>query len=267
MTLRAGLGLALGVCWALPTQLAAQDIVVPYERNYPPFSDTTPAGAHEGYNIAVARALAEVAGLDIRFEPVGFFEISDGDWPPEWGFAVASVSYLATRDGLYSYLGEYLYDEIVIVGREPESGDLSGPVAGSRIGVCRTCAYRAFLEGSFRQTDGDAPPAPPFPGIEIDNSHTSETAMIDHLIFSETPQLDFVVVSRFFAEFLFIRSGYPIEIVNEPLYFDPLWVIASNDRPELHAPLRDALAQLKSDGTLSDLSQQYLGDDFTSLPQ
>ncbi len=66
---------------------------------------------------------------------------------------------------------------------------------------------------------------------------------------------DFVVVSRFFAEFLFIRAGYPIEIVSEPLYRDPLWIVASNNHPELHEPLSLALEQLCQNGTLSDLSQ------------
>jgi polar amino acid transport system substrate-binding protein len=243
-----------------------QDIVVPYERNYPPFSATTPSGQHDGFNVAVARELAEAAGLEVRFEPVGFFEISDGGWPPEWGFAVASVSYLATRDGLYTYLGEYLYDEVVLVARTPVDGPLPS-VAGSRIGVCRTCAYRDFLEGSFEETGSEEATDPPFEGIEIDDTFSNETAMIEALSLGSAPPFDFVVVSRFFAEFNFIRSGYPITIASDPLYFDPLWVVAANDRPELHAPLRAALEQLRADGTLAEISEQYLGADFTRLPQ
>ena len=263
----ARLVLALAGLAASGTGLAAQDIVVPYERNYPPFSVTTATGDHDGFNIAVARALAETAGLEVRFEPVGFFEISDGGWPPEWGFTVASISYLKAREGLYTYLGRYLFDEVVLVAPAPAEGASLPPVEGSRIGVCRTCAYRTFLEGAYEETGDGTPAAPPFADIEIDDSFSNETAMIEALSLSETPPFDFVVVSRFFAEFLFMRSGYPIEIAGEPLYFDPLWVVASNGRPELHEPLRAALAELRQDGTLAALSVRYLGADFTRVPE
>jgi polar amino acid transport system substrate-binding protein len=246
--------------------MSAQEIVVPYERNYPPFSVTTAEGDHDGFNIAVARALADAAGLDVRFEAVGFFEISDGDWPPEWGFTVASISYLEARAALYTYLDRYLFDEVVLVARDPADGGPLPPVAGSRIGVCRTCAYRTFLEGNFEAASDGEPAGPPFDNIVIDDSFSNETAMIEALSLSAAAPFDFVVVSRFFAELLFMRSGYPIRIAGEPLYFDPLWVVVSNDRSDLHEPLRAALAQLREDGALAELSVRYLGADFTRLP-
>lgn len=260
----ASCALVIGLSMTFSARTIAQELVVPYERNYPPFSSTTATGEHEGYNIAVARALAETAGLEIRFEPVGFYEIADGEWPTEWGYAVASVSFLEARESLYTYLGEYVYDEVILVTRNSDDSETRRPEAGSRIGVCRACAYKEYLEGDILQTHvGEAPP-PPFPDIEINDSYSSETAMIEALSLSNSPPFDFVVVSRFFADFAFIRTGYPIKIASEPLYRDPLFVIASNDRPELHELLRQALEQIRSDGTISGLSERYLGADFSS---
>ena len=249
------------LCLMLAAPGLAQDVVVPFERNYPPFSGTSSEGVHDGFNIAVARALAERAGIEIRLEPVSFFEISDGGWPGEWGYAVASLSYLASRAEHYDYIGQYLYDQVVVVGREPEDGAGMRAVDGSRIGVCRSCAYRQYLEGEFVVNGDDG--TPPFRDITIDATFTSETAMIEDLVSGAPPAFDFVVVSRFFAEFQFISAGFPIRIASDPLYSDPLFIVASKEHPDLKEPLTEALASLEADGTLAALSTQFLGDDFT----
>ena len=249
--------LALTVATAAP----AQELVVPYERNYPPFSDASLHGTPVGFNVAVAHAIAERAGHEITMRPVSFFQISDGNWPDDWAYSVASISWLEARNEHYIFVGEYLYDEIVVVAPNATNADAVPPGDGDRVGVCSTCAYRDYLEGNYN-VDGN-PGAAPFSGVEINTNFNSETSMIEALIVSRSSPFDYIVVSRFFAEFQFIVNKFPITVVGKPLYRDPLWVVMSHNRPEMQADLDKALQSLREDGTLAALSIEFLGADFT----
>jgi polar amino acid transport system substrate-binding protein len=240
----------------------AQELVVPYERNYPPFSDTRLDGTPVGFNVAVAQAIAERAGYEITMRPVSFFQISDGNWPDDWAFSVASISWLEARKEHYVFVGEYLYDEIVLVAPTGTNPEASPPGEGDTVGVCSACAYRDYLEGNYN-VDGN-PGAAPFPGVGINTSFNSETSMIEGLISSTNTPFDYIVVSRFFAEFQFIVNKFPIAVIGKPLYRDPLWVVMSHNRPEMHVDLEKALQSLREDGTLTNLSVKFLGADFTT---
>jgi len=238
-----------------------QEMIVPFEEGYPPLSYTQEDGTFDGFNVAVALALAEEMGAEIALKPVSFFEIADGDWPKEWAFSVASMSRITTRGEIFFFVGPYVFDSVNLVGRVYDDGAQEPTIDGSRIGVCKSCSYRQFLEGAYFSDDTQG--KPPYADIEIVDKFSSETRMLNDLSLEVDSPFEYVIVSRFFAEFSFINKGFPLKIVGNPLYVEPLWIVVPKTKPEMVAPVTEALDRLQDSGRLAKLSVIHLGADFT----
>ena len=64
--------------------------------------------------------------------------------------------------------------------------------------------------------------------------------------------------------FLFlIKQGAPIKIVGQPLYYGPAAMAIEPGDPEFEQRLKDTIAAMHEDGTLSALSNRWFGVDLT----
>ncbi|SIT14646.1 amino acid ABC transporter substrate-binding protein, PAAT family [Roseivivax lentus] len=244
---------------AAPHRAAGQEVVLPFDSEYPPLSYLQADGTPDGFDIAVARALSEKLGASPEFAAADFVRIQSGAWPEEWSFAVASMSITDRRREVFDFVGAYYYDFVVLIGAETEEGPLPAPGPGDRIGVCRGCVYRAFLEGNYMAADGEMG-QPRYPEAEI-VEFTTDTDMLRELS-GEDPSITHGVTSARFAEY-FRKQGFAIAVSADTIFVTPTYIAVPKGSPLGVAEVEAAYDEIKAEGLLADLSVLHLGRDYT----
>ena len=60
-----------------------------------------------------------------------------------------------------------------------------------------------------------------------------------------------------------IKSGYPLRVVGEPGFYEPLAVATDKGDPELDAKITEIVNAMHEDGTLTKLSEKWYGVDLS----
>jgi polar amino acid transport system substrate-binding protein len=111
----------------------------------------------------------------------------------------------------------------------------------------------------------DAEGAPPFEyQIADPNVRTYDTDLLalDDLRLGDGVRLD-GAISALPTILDAIDNGYPLKVVGDPLFLEPLSVAIDKGDPEFAAKLADIVEAMHDDGTLSELSLKWYGADLT----
>lgn len=235
----------------------AEPMTVPFDAHYEPMSFRGEDGSAQGFDVAVAQALADRAGIEISFQPTDFFDIQLGGWPADWGYAVASMSRDPDREARFEFVGPYLYDTVVVVASDASQVSDVGDLRDIPIGVCSGCVYEDFLNGNAIGIDGQ-----PIPGASVVNFMTDPDILRE--VASPSSDLSFGITSAFHADY-YITLGFPLKKLSPPLFLSPLWIAVPKDETELKDRIDAAFAEMVADGTLSDLSRTHLQHDYTTI--
>jgi polar amino acid transport system substrate-binding protein len=60
------------------------------------------------------------------------------------------------------------------------------------------------------------------------------------------------------------QYGYPIRVIEDPLFHEPLALAIEKGSPKLLTRINEILARLRTSGELAELSKQWHGADLTS---
>ncbi len=235
----------------------AESIIIPFDPNYEPLSFKTKEGQAAGFDVAVARKLAELADIEVKFRGVDFFEIQSTPWPKEWGFAVASMSRTPKRDKAFNFIGPYLFDTVVVVAAKSAPIVPVNNLKNIAIGVCTGCVYKSFLEGSYFS---DQEGGPPIPGAKVKLFATDPDIL--RALSDPASGIQYGVTSAFHADY-HISIGTSVKKLKPPLYLEPLWIVVPKSRSDLLVKLEAAFDKIAADGTLSVLSKKHLLFDYT----
>jgi KDO2-lipid IV(A) lauroyltransferase len=63
-----------------------------------------------------------------------------------------------------------------------------------------------------------------------------------------------------------IKSGKPVKILGQPLFYEPVSIAVDKGDPEFAAKIRDIIEAMRADGTLKKISEKRLGVDITAPP-
>jgi polar amino acid transport system substrate-binding protein len=141
--------------------------------------------------------------------------------------------------------------------------DLETDLDGKRIGVCGSCTYDLWLQGKLD-----------IPGYTFDyivddpeiKTYDTDTTAIQDLALGDGVRLDAAISATPTLQTA-IDKGTPIKIVGDPVFAEPLAVAFDNDAPLDNASLVEAVSQIiedmHADGTLTDLSMKWYGEDLT----
>ena len=62
-----------------------------------------------------------------------------------------------------------------------------------------------------------------------------------------------------------IKNGYPMRVVGDPVFYEPLSVAVDNGDSEFAARLKKIIGDMHDDGTLTSLSNKWYGVDLTTV--
>ena len=231
---------------------------------YPPQSSLNEqTGDYEGFDIDVATEIAKRLGVDVAWEAPSWDVITAGSWNGRWDTTVGSMTPTNDRQEVLYFTQPYNFTPaVVVVGADNQDvSDLSTDLDGKKIGVCAGCTYEQYLNKELA-IDGYT-----FDFIiddaEVSGYDTDTTALQD----LANGRLDAVITSVTTAQG-YIDAGNPVQIVGEPVFYEPLSVgfdkSADPSSESLYEAVDGIVAQMHEDGTLTKMSEQWYGMDLTT---
>ena len=259
-------GLVAGPAWAgevLDRITSAKTLVVSTDAEYPPQSIQKPDGSYAGFDIDVATELAKRLGAEVKFVTPAWEIITSGKWGGRWDVSVGSMTPTQQRAKVLDFPAVYYYTPATFFVHEDSKAQSLADLNGKRIGACGACTYEDYLN---RKLVIDAEGAPPFeyavePG-EI-RTYETDTHAMDDLRLGDGVRLD-AGLSALPTVTEAIKNGYPLRVVGDPVFYEPLSVAIDKGDPELAAKIAAAVEDMRKDGTLGKLSEKWYGVDLSS---
>jgi polar amino acid transport system substrate-binding protein len=239
-------------------------LVMSTDPEYPPQSSLNADNQFVGFDIDVGKEIAKRLGVKIEFVTPGWDVITTGNWGGRWDVSVGSMTPTKARAKVLDFPAIYYYTPASLaVHNDNTSIKSAADASGKAIGVGVATTYENYLK---KNLEIDAEGAPPFT-YQIDNAdiHTydTDTLALDDLRLGDGVRLD-AVVTALPTILEAQKAGYPIKVVGDPLFLEPLSVATDKGDAEFDAKLAEIVAAMHKDGTLSRLSQKWYGADLTT---
>jgi polar amino acid transport system substrate-binding protein len=266
--------LALGTLAASPPgPLAAGEVlervmskgvmVMSTDAEYPPQSSLNSAGEFEGFDIDVGREIAERLGVAIEFVTPGWEVITSGKWNGRWDVSVGSMTPTEARAEVLDFPAVYYYTPASLAVHE-DNATIAAPAdaSGQRIGVGVATTYENYLRKDLTIYGEDVPSVE----FVIDDAaiQTYETDLnaLDDLRLGDGVRLD-AAMTALPTLLEAIKGGYPLKVVGDPLFLEPLSVATEKGDDAWNAKLAEIIGSMRDDGTLRALSEKWYGADLT----
>ncbi|MGH6899624.1 MAG: transporter substrate-binding domain-containing protein [Geminicoccaceae bacterium] len=243
--------------------LAKGVLVMSTDAEYPPQSSLDENNQFIGFDIDVGKEIAERLGVDIEFVTPSWDVITAGNWAGRWDISVGSMTPTAARREVLDFPAIYYYTPAALVVHE-DNQDIATPAdaGGKTIGVGVATTYESYLK---KDLVIDAEGAPEF-DYQIDdaNIRTYDTDLLalDDLRLGDGVRVD-AVITALPTVLGAIDNGYPLKVVGDPLFLEPLSVAIDKGDPELGARIAEIVNAMRDDGTLAELSTKWYGADLT----
>lgn len=236
------------------------ELVNVVDNSYPPFSYIDGNNELAGFDIDIARAVAEKLGVKLRVEAPGWETIVGGKWQGRWDICICSMTPTSQRAEVLSFPTEYYASPAVLVVHKDETAiNSAADLNGKKVGVGTGSTYEAYLDKSI-VIEGRKPIEFPFDAVV--KVPTDETVAFQDLALGAGTRLDAIVANLATTKER-IDAGAPVKVVGKPLYGEPNWVAVDKGDAEWEKEVAQIVADLRADGTLKKISEKWLGADIT----
>lgn len=229
---------------------AAGKLVVGVEGTYPPFTYHDDNGELTGLDIELGKALADKLGVEVEFQEAAWDSLLIGIDTERFDTVINSVSITDERAEKYDFSDPYYYEARRVVVRADDDS-IHGPedLNDKKIATNTTNAFIPWYEER---------------GVEVVGVDTSGEA-IDLLL---SGRVDFVginvpVLNAYLQEHP-DAAGKVKEAFVIPNSEDVIAIPVRKGEPEFLDAINAALAELREEGTLKEISEKYLGGDYTN---
>jgi polar amino acid transport system substrate-binding protein len=233
---------------------------------YPPQSSYDEAtSTWEGFDIDVATEVATRMGVEVTWETPSWDLITAGSWNDRWDLSVGSMTITEERAQVLDFSTPYYYSPAGLAVQQGSDITSLDQLAGKKIGVCGACTYQFYLERRLNIPGYEFEYLVP-EDVEIVTYDTDSTAIQDLAIgrldaaMSAVPTLQGA-----------IDKDKAIELLGDPVFFEPLAAAidksAPLDQTTFVAKVSEIIDEMHQDGTLTELSMKWYGEDLTANPQ
>lgn len=229
---------------------AAGKLVIGVEGTYPPFTYHDDNGELTGLDVELGKALAEKLGVEVEFQEAAWDSLLIGIDTGRFDTVINSVSITDERAEKYDFSDPYYYEARRVVVRADDDS-INGPedLNGKKIATNTTNAFIPWYEEN---------------GAEVVGIDTSAEA-IDLVL---SGRADFLgtsvpVLNAYLDEHPDAADKLKVAFVI-PNSEDVIAIPVSKGEPEFLDAINAALAELREEGTLKEISEKYLGGDYTN---
>lgn len=259
--------LSLGTAQAgavLDSIMSKKTIKVATDANWPPQSFINDKNQMDGFDVDVAREIANRLGVEIEFITPSWDIITAGNWNGRWDMHVGSMTPTKVRAEKLSFPAVYYYTPAAVAVHKNSSMSKVSDLSGKRVGTGTGTTFELYLQKNLTI---DAEGAPKF-SHQIDNAEIKsyETSLIalDDLRLGDGVRLD-GVVSSMPTILEAINNGYPVKVIGDPIFYEPLAVTIDLGDAELNKKLQDIIGWMRKDGSLSKISKKWYGVDYATV--
>lgn len=233
--------------------------------NYPPFSSlNATTNEYEGFDIDVAKLIAEKLGVTIQWETPSWDALTAGNWADRWDVSVGSMAQTESRTKVIDFSEPYYYALAYVAVPSTSTAMSLADLAGKEFCIGSGTLYESWLKGEFANQNLVEVSAQPPAGITVTSEET-DNLCIEKLAAGRT--WDGFVQGKEFIDNA-IASGAAIK------YLDNKWLTAEKisvaldkggkDTASMLAAINEIIAAAHADGTLTALSKKDLnGVDVT----
>ncbi len=228
--------------------------------SYPPFSFLNEQNQLDGFDVDVAKAVAQRLGVKLKLETPSWDVIAAGRWSGRYDICVCSMTPSEARAQVFDFPVEYYQSPAVIVVNAKDTAIASGKdLSGKKVGVISASTYEAYLNKDL-VIEG-APLEYPFDNVQV-APYDNETVAFQDLALGSGVRLDAMVTNLITARER-IAQDPRFKIAGNTLYAEPNVVAIEKGDPQWSARVTEVIDQLKADGTLSKISQKWIGADIS----
>ncbi|WP_347549393.1 transporter substrate-binding domain-containing protein [Pseudalkalibacillus hwajinpoensis] len=212
---------------------------------FPPFSTVDENGDLSGFDVAVGKAIAEKLGLEPEVEKFKFSGMVSAIQSGRYDAAVASHTITDERKKAVNFSEPYYYSGPVLYVQPGSDIKSIEDLSGKDVAVSKGSTYEKSAQ---EYTD------------KISNYDSDQTAL---RALSEGKH-DAVITDDITGKQA-IEEGFKIEKI-EQLGTSEQAVAIKKENSKLLEAVNEAITELKEDGTLTKLSEEYIGVDITQNP-
>ncbi|MEJ8574837.1 transporter substrate-binding domain-containing protein [Microbaculum marinum] len=243
--------------------MSNKKLVMSSDAAYPPQSFLNDSNEMDGFDVEVGREIAKRLGAELEIITPAWEVITAGNWNGRWDLSVGSMTPTKARAEVLDFPAVYYYTPASFAVHSDSSASSLSDLNGKTIGVCGGCTYEAYLNKNL-VIDAEGTPAFEYQVEPGDiRSYETDTNVFDDLKLGDGARLDAVLSAEPTIREA-IKNGYPMKIIGEPVFYEPLAVAVDKGDPEFSAKIAEVIKEMKDDGTLSSLSEKWYGTDYTS---
>ncbi len=245
---------------------AAGKLLVSTDPNYAPQSFLSDAGELDGFDINMAQEVAKRLGVEIEFKTPDWDMITPGGWASRWDLSIGSMTPTEERSEVLWFTDPYYYTPASFaVHKANTTVTKPGDFTGKKLGFGTATTYEAWLAGTLTILGGEIMYDPPS-GIST-KPYSTDSEAIQDLALGDGVRLDGVMSAQPTIQAA-IESGIPLKYVGTPAFYEPLAFALDKKRgssKKMLARLNEIIADMRADGTLTELSLKWYGTDITTL--
>lgn len=232
-------------------------------------SDALTASEVQGFDIDVAHKIGDGLGVETCFVTPAWDVITAGSWADRWDISVGSMTINTERQKVLDFATPYYYTPAVIAAGADAGITSLDDLAGKAVCAGVSTTYQNWLNNDMTALG--------LPESSI-YAHAPEGITVVPLATDQECAQSIASGRKDFVAYLTsetvidanIADGIPVVKVGTPVFSEDLGVAVDKSHTlpidTLMAELSKVIQALHDDGTLSQLSTQWLGSDLTQSP-
>ncbi|TXR50518.1 transporter substrate-binding domain-containing protein [Phyllobacterium endophyticum] len=231
--------------------------------DWPPNSFINSNNELDGYDVDVAKGVAERLGVKVKFVTPQWDIITSGQWQGRWDMAMGGMTPTKARREKFDFPSVYFYEPSAVAVNKSSKLTKLAELDGKTVGVTSGASTEFYAQHNLII---DAQDAPPFtyqftPG-EI-KSYASTAVGLDDLRLGDGVRVDaFIAAVAPISKA--IESGYPIKQLGDPVFYSPASIAVELGDKEFSEKISWAIADMRRGGSLAKLSTRWFGSDKTT---
>ena len=228
-------------------------------------SDQQTSNQMQGFDIDVAKAIADKLGVEACFLTIAWDLITAGNWANRWDISIGSMTITPERmSKLYFTQPYYTTPAAFFVHADNTSFTQPSDLSGKKVGAASGTTYDSYIAGALQipgETLNYVVTGADFMGYDTDLYALQDLALGDGV------RLDAVLTAQPLGADQ-INNSQPFKQLGEPVYFE--YLAGAVDKASTPDPVpflkkvSEIIVGLNSDGTLPQLSNKYYGLDLTT---
>ena len=232
-------------------EAAGGTLIVGFDQDFPPMGFVGDNGEYTGFDLDLAKEVASRLGLEYKAQPVAWdskdMELESGNIDCIWnGFTITG------REDDYTWTTPYMANKQVYVVANDSDIKSQADLAGKVVEVQADSSAEAALKENqdLANTFGQLLTTPDY-----------NTAFMD----LEQGAVDAVAMDVIVAGYQIKQRNADFKILDDSLSEEEYGVGFKKGNTELRDKVQEALEEMAADGTLAKISDEWFGEDVTTI--